>query len=590
MAPAIGTEGPETETGRSAPPGRPRWYLGIVRVIRAVTEFARSLSLTGIVVGTLALAASTTPSLIPRGWLYQGVISGISLAVGYAVGAGLRWLAGTFGLHDLLLGRARALTRRWLLITLGSVGIGTLITGTASQRRLARLWGIPATHEANILSTAFLALAVAVLILLTWRGLVRLARRIARLIGRWVPRPAAAVVSVAIVVALVVGLVNGLVHRVVLGSISETFQLRDTTTREGVVAPTLPERSGSPGSHQAWDTLGYEGRRFVAGGPDAAQISAVTHRAALEPIRVYAGLASQPNSMVDADLDVIAANVVSELDRTNAWDRKVLAVVTTTGTGWVDPWASAALEYLQDGDTAIAAMQYSPNPSWVTLMLDIERPRLAGRALFEAVSERWRELPEDDRPMLVVYGLSLGSYGSQAAFTTMGDFAARADGAVWAGTPRFTPQWAALTDARDAGTPQAAPVLDGGTTVRWATQNEGDQGLRDLGETGWPRVVYLQNPSDGVVWWWPRSFISKDDWYSEPPGQDVIPGIHWWPVISGLQLTGDMFVSGDSAIPNGWGHHYGAGYVDAWEWVTEPAGWDADSLQRLREIVLAIPN
>ena len=53
-----------------------------------------------------------------------------------------------------------------------------------------------------------------------------------------------------------------------------------------------PERSGSPGSLAAWDTLGFEGRWFVANGPSAAAITSVTGKPAREPIRAYVGLES----------------------------------------------------------------------------------------------------------------------------------------------------------------------------------------------------------------------------------------------------------------------------------------------------------
>ena len=54
-----------------------------------------------------------------------------------------------------------------------------------------------------------------------------------------------------------------------------------------------------------------------------------------------------------------------ELERTGGFDRAVLAVIATTGTGWVNPAVPAALEYLYAGDTAVVAMQYSYLPSWI---------------------------------------------------------------------------------------------------------------------------------------------------------------------------------------------------------------------------------
>ena len=50
------------------------------------------LSMPGIVLGLLFFAASLTPSLLPRGPLVQGALSGASFAAGYAVGVFIHWL------------------------------------------------------------------------------------------------------------------------------------------------------------------------------------------------------------------------------------------------------------------------------------------------------------------------------------------------------------------------------------------------------------------------------------------------------------------------------------------------------------------
>ena len=64
---------------------------------------------------------------------------------------------------------------------------------------------------------------------------------------------------------------------------------------------------------------------------------------------------------------------VQELERTGAFDREVLAVVTVTGTGWVDPTAARSLEYEHHGDTAIVAQQYSYLPSWISFLVDADK-------------------------------------------------------------------------------------------------------------------------------------------------------------------------------------------------------------------------
>src|SRR5262245_36568541 len=55
----------------------------------------------GLAAGLLFWLASTTPTLIPRPWLFQALISGFALAIGYGIGVLGARLAGR------LLGRGR---------------------------------------------------------------------------------------------------------------------------------------------------------------------------------------------------------------------------------------------------------------------------------------------------------------------------------------------------------------------------------------------------------------------------------------------------------------------------------------------------
>ena len=236
-----------------------------------------------------------------------------------------------------------------------------------------------------------------------------------------------AVVVVALATAWVTDSV--LFHRGMQAFAGVAAQVNTAPT--GRAAPTSPLRSGGPGSLESWDSLGYQGQMFVTSAPTAAQITAATDRGAIEPIRVYAG---RHRDRTVAD---VADAVVAELKRTKAFNRRVLAVFTTTGTGWVDDWSAQSVEYLSNGDSAIAAMQYSYLPSAMSMMTDRDTPREAGKALFDKVYAVWRTLPADDRPQLVVGGESLGSYGGQAAFADADDMLARAQGGRVGGHPEL---------------------------------------------------------------------------------------------------------------------------------------------------------
>ncbi|WP_448060482.1 alpha/beta hydrolase [Cellulomonas hominis] len=552
------------------------------RALRPLARLGRSLLHPSGLVGALVFfCASLTPTIIPRHWAFQALVTGASTAAGYAAGLVVGWLGRRLGVRPGWTATARR--RGW--IALGAAAAVCvplfLVLGAMWQRELRELFGMADFPPAHSVLVTVVALVVALVFLGTARGVRGTARAVTRLLLRWVPLVVARVAGALLVAVAAVLLLNGTVNTVLLGALSSSSAALDRTTAEGIVPPTAPERSGSPDSPVAWDTLGFQGRSFVAGGPSVAEIAdftATTDRARAadvevrEPIRVYAGLGSADG------LDETAALVVDELDRTDAWDRAVLVVATATGTGWIDPSMSETLELLYGGDTAIASMQYSYLPSWVAFIADRSVPPVAGTALFDAVHEAWSQHPEGHRPKLLVFGESLGSFGSQGAFGGLQDVTTRTDGALWIGTPSFTENWATLTRDRDAGSPEFGPVYEGGAQVRWGTDPGSAANVWDLGpDWDTPRVVYVQHGSDAVTWWSTDLILHEPDWMREPPAPDVLPAVTWLPVVSFLQVTADMMVAAE--VPPGFGHNFHLEYSDAWAAVAPPDGWtDADTL------------
>ncbi|MBB1029602.1 hypothetical protein G6027_01580, partial [Dietzia sp. SLG310A2-38A2] len=241
---------------------------------------------------------------------------------------------------------------------------------------------------------------------------------------------------------------------------------------------------------------------------------------------------------------------------------------------WVNPRVAGALEYTAGGDSAIAAMQYSFLPSPLAFVADRESPQRAGRALFEAVERAVAEVPEARRPALVAFGESLGSFGGQTAFGGAQDMVARTDGALWVGTPNFSPQWSYLTAHRDAGSPERLPVVDEGEHVRFAASGQD----LDLDGAPWstPRIVYWQHASDPITWWSPDLLLQRPDWLREPLGPDLDPGVRWTPFVTFWQVTLDMVFSAD--VPAGHGHTFGPDAAQMWARILDPPGRaDADA-------------
>ena len=92
-----------------------------------------------------------------------------------------------------------------------------------------------------------------------------------------------------------------------------------------------------------------------------------------------------------------------------AFERKVLVIIPTTGTGWINPVAARALELMYNGDTALVGSQYSYLPSWISFLGDREKSMESGRMMIDAIHDRWLQLSPDRRPKLMLYGESLGS-------------------------------------------------------------------------------------------------------------------------------------------------------------------------------------
>ncbi|MGB3485396.1 MAG: alpha/beta hydrolase [Mycobacterium sp.] len=557
------------------------WLWGLVR-----------LDFVGVAVGALFFCVSLTPSLLPRDWLFAGLIGGINAAIGYGLGVALGKL-----LRRLMFGRAAERKPSWwpsskrvlfglkTLTVVGSVGSCLLIVipAAAWQRQVSALMGIEGPATAGYYRTVVLALLIGGLLVAVARVLLDAIKGLARILIRRLRLndEVALFIGTAVVVVLVITLVNGVLLQGFLAAANRVFQPQDYTTREGVEQPLAPQRSGSPESFAAWDTLGYQGRNFVAGGPDAAELERINGEPALEPVRVYAGL--QTADTAEARMAVL----LSELERTRAFDRELLVIVPTTGTGWVNPAAADALELMYNGDTAMVALQYSYLPSWISFIGDQQASMEAGRMLIDAIHQRWVHRPPEARPKLVLYGESLGSMAGQAAFGFLPDISRMGfDSVLWVGPPNFSPLWEALIVRRDPGTTEVHPRYDGGRTVRFSPANNPSEIHRDTAAP-WEgtRVLFLQHPSDPVVWWSPELLFTRPDWLREPPGRDRTASMRWYPIVTFWQVGADM--TNAAGMPGGHGHNYGNSMLDGWAAVAPPPGWTAADTERIRGVLEA---
>jgi uncharacterized membrane protein len=440
-----------------------------------------------------------------------------------------------------------------------------------SIRELMELAPVTSAHPYKVCAIAAGTALIALLLAAAFQFLYRF---VSEKVSRVVPRRVSNVVGIAVAAVVFWSIATGVVFRLALHVLDSSFQQRDALFEPETAQPTSPMKTGSAASLLKWDQLGRTGRAFIASGPAAADISAFTKKDAKEPIRVYVGLRSADTPEARAKL------ALEELKRVKAFDRSLLVVITPTGTGWVDPSAMNSVEYLQNGDIASVAMQYSYLSSPLSLIVEPEYGAEAARALFAEIYGYWTSLPRDKRPRLYLHGLSLGSLNSEKSlelFEMLGD---PINGALWSGPPFENKLWRQFTTGRNAGSPAWLPQFRDGSFVRFANQN----GFTVPSDTPWGpmRIAYLQYASDAITFFDYRDFYREPAWMKPPRGPDVSPELRWYPIVTMLQLALDMAVA--TGTPMGFGHVFApAHYIDAWVAVTNVQGWSAADIARLKQ-------
>ncbi|MFJ3905376.1 alpha/beta hydrolase [Streptomyces sp. NPDC090025] len=538
--------------------------------------------LVALCAGTLFFWASLSPSLVPRPWYLQGLVGGITAAIGYALGAMLSWLVRlVVPWRPSARTRARLWQGYWVLAPAGSVW---LISESARlQRELRVLQGLPPSLTWHTPMIALFALLLWLALLLIARGVRLGGRKLIRLLGRLLPRPLAFGLG-ALITALcvLVGVRDIVFDRGIVDIADRIAEATNRDTKDNIHRPASPAVSGGPGSLIRWEDLGYQGRNFTGSVPSRDALTAWTGRPAHDPVRVYIPSALPAAFEDERPFDAQARLAVRELRRTGAFDRAVLAVAGTTGTGWVNPNVAEPLEYMYGGDTAIVAVQYSYLPSWVSFLVDKEKAGQATRALLDAVRAELDARPAGHRPKLVVTGESLGAYAVEASFDSADELLAATDGALLLGAPNFSPISEEIRRDRDQGSPVWRPQYQGGAHYRFAQFPRTDL-ARPPARWEFPRAVYLQNASDPVVWWSPDLLLERPAWLHEPLGPDITPAIDWFPFVAFWQTSVDMAVSYGVQAPHG--HRYGAGAADGWAAVVPPPGWTPTDTDRLRAFI-----
>lgn len=523
--------------------------------------------------GLTFFCVSLTPSLLPRDFVVQGILSGIVFVAGYSIGWSGYWAWKFMELREITGRSAQVIT--WILISiLISTTIYTLNQIINWQNSIRLRMDMVPIESAYVFRLTCIAIISALIIILLMRIFRFVSTRAVAIVNRFLPHRVAIILGSMIVVALLLSFIDGVIIKGALHTMDDSFAAMNKLLDSEYEQPQDNRASGSPQSLIFWSDIGRNGKRFVADGPTKEQIAAVTKRKAMQPIRVYAGYDT------GATLEERAKIALDEMKRVGGFDRSSLIIATSTGTGWLDPSAVDPVEFIHAGDIATVTLQYSYLPSWLTLMVEPDLAREAASTLFNTIYAYWTTLPHDKRPKLYLHGLSLGALGSADAVDFISILGDPINGALWSGPPFMSRRWNSFTNNRVPDSPQWRPVYQDSSTVRFMTQ----KGFTNLAGTKWNsfRVVYLQHASDPMSFFSTDLAYTKPDWLGVNRGHDVSPFLMWFPIVSFLQIAFDIPMA--TNVPLGYGHNFAPdNYIDAWIEVTQPEHWGDSDTEKVKE-------
>jgi uncharacterized membrane protein len=165
-------------------------------------------------------------------------------------------------------------------------------------------------------------------------------------------------------------------------------------------------------------------------------------------------------------------------------------------------------------------MQYSHLPSWVSFLVLQRAARHAGRAVFDAVYQRWSALSADDRPRLYLFGESFGSFALETAFSGEADLRNRTFGGLFVGPPGFNTLFTEFRELRDPGSREIEPVYREGRTVR-GTNVPWQPPIPTSDPWDGPHLLDLVHASDPITWWSPDLIWNEPDRLNKSRGANA---------------------------------------------------------------------
>jgi uncharacterized membrane protein len=293
--------------------------------------------------------------------------------------------------------------------------------------------------------------------------------------------------------------------------------------------PTSELVSGSPSSYVTFEDLGQQGRRYVTDVVTPELIEEVMGEPAVaHPIRTFIGFNTEPLYQTGR-----AELALAELERTGAFDRSYLLLVSPTGTGWVDHTLIESAELIARGDIATCCIQYGKFPSFLSLQ-KVALGRHQFQLLLWGVKQRLEERPRERRPKVLIFGESIGAWTASDTVMFAGIKGFDHYGihkALWVGLP-WLAKWSRSGMARGA----SDLVPEG--TVR-VFDNPGQLKALDAEERAALRALILSHDNDPIAVFGPDLAVKPPHWLGADRGRAVPASMEWNPGITFIQTAID---------------------------------------------------
>src|ERR1700758_5706687 len=221
--------------------------------------WVRRYTFTGTAGGLLFIWFSMTPSLLPRTALFQGLVSGVSGAIGYGLGVFAVWLVRYMRTRNYSPPPPGWAWR--VLIPVGVIGMVVMaIRFHVWQDDVRNLMGVPHLEWYDYPEAAILSLVVLFTLVEIGQLIRRLTIFLVGQLDRIAPFRVSATIVGVLLVTLTITLLNGVVIKFTMNKLNNTFNTVNEEGKAETEAPKSLLRSGGPESLVQWATLGHQGR------------------------------------------------------------------------------------------------------------------------------------------------------------------------------------------------------------------------------------------------------------------------------------------------------------------------------------------